>query len=140
MAYGTVYEVPDDIGQFDVGIFGSILLHLRDPFLALQRALAHVNETVVVTDVAPHLTENRLPAGGRVIEFLPNAHDCRPIDTWWNLSPELVSEFLRILRSAVLTLPRLQRPVRGSFGSRRCAGVDGGAVGALDRLCDQLVP
>lgn len=97
ITYGTVYEMPDDIGQFDVGIFGSILLHLRDPFLALQRALAHVEETAVVTDMAPTLLESRLLAGGRLIEFLPNAHAGSPLDVWWKLSPELVSEFLQIL-------------------------------------------
>lgn len=93
VAYGTVYEIPDDLGRFDVGIFGSVLLHLRDPFLALQRALAHVEETAVVTDLVP----SRLVPGERSIEFLPRADTGRPIETWWELSPELVSEFLRIL-------------------------------------------
>jgi hypothetical protein len=97
MTYGTVYEMPDDIGQFDICVFGSILLHLRDPFLALQRALSHVKETVVVTDVAPSHTNNRLFRGRRLIEFLPNASNCSPTEAWWNLSPELVSEFLQIL-------------------------------------------
>jgi hypothetical protein len=97
VTYGTVYEVPDDIGQFDICTFGSILLHLRDPFLALQRVSAHVKETAVVTDVAPTLTEERLPAGSRLIEFLPRASQCSPVETWWKLTPELVSEFLQIL-------------------------------------------
>ena len=97
MVYGTTYEIPDDIGNFDICTFGSILMHLRDPFLALQRVSAHVKETVVVTDVVPPLTDNRLLANRRLIEFLPNAYKCRPIDTWWKLSPELVSEFLQIL-------------------------------------------
>jgi len=97
VAYGTVYEIPDDIGQFDICTFGSILLHLRDPFLALQRVSAHVKETAVVTDVAPTLTDDRLLAGSRLIEFLPKASQCSPIETWWKLSPELVSEFLQIL-------------------------------------------
>jgi len=102
MTYGTVYEMPDDIGQFDICIFGSILLHLRDPFLALQRALAHVKETAVVIDLVPSLTYSLL-AGGRLIEFLPTARKCSPAEntiwrhTWWMLSPELVSEFLQIL-------------------------------------------
>jgi hypothetical protein len=96
MTYGTVYEMPDDIGQFDICIFGSILMHLRDPFLALQRVLAHVKETAVVFDVGPSRTYSLL-AGGRLLEFLPSAHKCSPTDTWWGLSPELVSEFLQIL-------------------------------------------
>jgi len=95
--YGTVYEIPDDIGQFDICTFGSILLHLRDPFLALQRGSAHATETVVVTDVASPLTAGKTSASRRLVEFLPNADKCFPTESWWNLSPELATEFLRIL-------------------------------------------
>ena len=38
VSYGSVYALPADLGPFDVATFGSILLHVRDPFLALQRA------------------------------------------------------------------------------------------------------
>src|SRR5712691_8821908 len=51
MVYGDVYSVPQEIGQVDVTTFGSILLHLRDPFLALQKALRLTRTTVIVTDV-----------------------------------------------------------------------------------------
>jgi len=100
--YGTVYEIPDNIGQFDICTFGSILLHLRDPFLALQRVTTHVKETVIVTDVVPKLrckmlSVAELLAGGPLIRFLPNAKKKKPYETWWNLSPKLVSEFLHIL-------------------------------------------
>jgi hypothetical protein len=51
MVYGDVYSVPEDIGLVDVCTFGSILLHLRDPFLAMQKALRLTKETVIVTDL-----------------------------------------------------------------------------------------
>ena len=101
MTYGNVYEVPTDIGEYDICTFGSILLHLRDPFLALERVLAHAKETAVVTDVAPRFSDNRLLARPlartRLIKFMPNASRCSPTETWWSLPPQLVSEFLRIL-------------------------------------------
>ncbi len=102
VVHGTVYEIPDDIGQFDICTFGSILLHLRDPFLALQRVTAHVRETVIVTDAVwglrgRVLTMAEILTGVRLIRFLPDAKKCGPLDTWWNLSPGLVSEFLKIL-------------------------------------------
>jgi hypothetical protein len=97
VAYGTAYDIPGDIGRFDICVFSSILLHLRDPFLALQRASAHASETTVVTEVASPLTDSRASASRRLVEFLPNADKCFPTESWWNLSPELVTEFLRIL-------------------------------------------
>jgi SAM-dependent methyltransferase len=50
VVYGSVYEVPRSIGVVDVAVFGSILLHLRDPFQALSSALRLVRETVVLTE------------------------------------------------------------------------------------------
>jgi hypothetical protein len=110
VVYGSVYEIPDNIGTFDACTFGSILLHLRDPFLALQRASAHVQETIIVTDVFNTLglrqhaynmwlamAEAVSGSGVKLIRFLPNAKSRAPLDTWWILTPRLVSEFLQIL-------------------------------------------
>jgi hypothetical protein len=100
--YGTVYELPDNIGELDVCTFGSILLHLRDPFLALQRAAKHVRESAIVTDVVPGfrghiLSVAELLTGSKLIRFLPNARTHTPLESWWSLSPSLVSDFLHIL-------------------------------------------
>ena len=100
--YGTVYKIPDNVGQFDVCTFGSVLLHLRDPFLALQRVTRHANETVVVTDLMPPLLGRAASTigrwvGGELLYFLPNARRREHHDAWWLLSPSLVAEFLHIL-------------------------------------------
>jgi hypothetical protein len=101
VVYGTVYDVPAEIGTFDVATFGSVLLHLRDPFLALQNVLAHTTETVVVTD----LSEGRilrLPLRfsnilGRVLFFRPDAATREPPVTWWRLTPQLVQKMIAVL-------------------------------------------
>ena len=49
VVYGVVYAIPDAIGPVDVAVFGAILLHLRDPFLALQNGLKLAKETAIVT-------------------------------------------------------------------------------------------
>ena len=36
VVYGRVYDIPKEIGKFELVFVGSILLHLRDPFLALE--------------------------------------------------------------------------------------------------------
>jgi hypothetical protein len=52
--YGNIYDIPDRIGAVDIATFGSILLHLRDPFQALHSALRLTRETVIVTEVHPN--------------------------------------------------------------------------------------
>lgn len=53
--YGSVYDVPAEIGEVDIATFGCVLLHLRDPFLALTSAARLVREKIVITEhVANH--------------------------------------------------------------------------------------
>jgi hypothetical protein len=103
VVYGTAYEIPKEIGQVDVSVFGSVLLHIRDPFLALQSAACMTRETVVVTDLNSRrlrylswalrmLGIHRTP-----MFFAPNYRTCEPRDTWWTLHPDLLKNFLGVL-------------------------------------------
>lgn len=47
--YGDIYNLPDDLGKFDVAILGSILLHLENPYGALRNA-SKLADTLIVTD------------------------------------------------------------------------------------------
>lgn len=85
MLNGTVYNIPQDIEKFDVSVFGSILLHVRDPFLALQNAAGVTKKHIVVTDVFSETTR-----------FIPDPEK-GTLDTWWHFSPELIVQFLRVL-------------------------------------------
>ncbi len=89
MVYGDVYHVPEAVGAVDMAVYGSILLHLRDPFCALRSGLKLVREKVVIVDMPP--------ASNSQIEFLPDFKTCRPLETWWRLSPEVVQRFIGIL-------------------------------------------
>lgn len=113
VVYGSVYEVPAAIGPVHVSTFGSILLHLRDPFLALQRAAALTTETMIVTDQPPpwHRLRRLLSpwsALARIdqrfatylvpeLNFLPDPDRKDWVESWWAISPELVGRFLKIL-------------------------------------------
>lgn len=89
MVNGVVYDIPQTIGPVDVAIFGSILLHLRDPFLALENGARLAQEAMIVADVSPY---GRL--GSRFLKrprFMPKAD--RPdwvTDGWFRLPPLLV--------------------------------------------------
>jgi 2-polyprenyl-3-methyl-5-hydroxy-6-metoxy-1,4-benzoquinol methylase len=48
--HGTAYDVPDEIGKFDVVTLCAILLHLRDPLGALENALRFTNKSVIITE------------------------------------------------------------------------------------------
>ena len=55
--YGDIYNIPDQLGQFDVVMFGMVLLHLRVPFLELQSASRLSRECVIITPQAINTSE-----------------------------------------------------------------------------------
>jgi hypothetical protein len=117
VVYGSVYELPTSIGEVQIANFGAILLHLRDPFLALQRALVLTTETVIITEPAGpaarvlarfprrairRLTTN-LPLRAN-LGFLPNSKDALPYETWWRLTPWAVARLVSVLGFEVLSV------------------------------------
>lgn len=125
VVYGSVYQVPAAIGPVEVCTFGSILLHLRDPFLALANGLRLTRETVVVTEVlddiggqaptdAPVKPTFRqrarrklgLLAGGALVQpvqplplqrLMVDPCDLNNLETWWTFSPAILEQYLAIL-------------------------------------------
>lgn len=107
VVYGDVYSVPTSIGPVDVSTFCAILVHLRDPFLALERALRLTRETVIVTDrVSPFHIPTLFRFRDRFLrrktlapsmKFLPDWHTQEPKESWWRLFPELVQRFIGVL-------------------------------------------
>lgn len=91
------YAVPAAIGPVDIATFGSVLLHVRDPFLALQNALRLTRETVIVTEPL----WRRLALVGRLVRpppaFRPDPRTAEPRDTWWTLTPDVVKAFIGVL-------------------------------------------
>jgi hypothetical protein len=100
VVYGSAYEVPEAIGPVDTVTFCSVLLHLRDPFRAMQSGLRLAQRTAVVTE---RIIVKRLPlyllssAGLPCSGFEPRARANGPIETWWTLPPRLLKEYLAIL-------------------------------------------
>jgi hypothetical protein len=92
VAYGNIYDMPGDLGTFDTSVFGAILLHLRDPFLALQQAAARTSRRIVVTDALQDPTLNR---DDNLLRFASAGFDNLTI--WWTLTPGTVQRMLRHL-------------------------------------------
>jgi hypothetical protein len=110
--YGDVYNIPAQIGEVDIVIYGSILLHLRDPFLALQSGTRLARETVVVTDV---LRGQTLKPKEPYMKFLPDPETLEPKDTWWDLSPEFVVRVIKVLGFEDIRVTYHSQPCKGEM-------------------------
>ncbi|MEB3829893.1 class I SAM-dependent methyltransferase [Phormidium sp. CCY1219] len=98
--YGSVYEIPEAIGAVDISTFCSVLLHVRDPFLALQKALRLTRETVIITERLPKyfpLVSLLAKLGKSPMIFLPNFKTREPQEAWWYLPPETIQQFIGVL-------------------------------------------
>jgi hypothetical protein len=96
MVHGVAYDIPAVIGPVDVAVFGSILLHLRDPFLALENAARLAQEAIIVADLSPWGRIGSLFR--RTPRFMPRGLRSNGInDGWYRLPPLLVREYLAIL-------------------------------------------
>ncbi len=90
LVHGDLSQLPDDLGQYDVVALGSILLHVRDTFRALEQAASHAADTIMVTEPALAGLEGDEP----LVRFWTNETDLGPSVTWWRFSPGALSTML----------------------------------------------
>lgn len=89
--HGSAEDLPDALGQFDVVLLASVLLHTRSPVAILESCARLVNGDVIITEVHdPSLGE------GPVCSLVPTV-DNRAWDTWWRFSPRFFTQFLEVL-------------------------------------------
>jgi SAM-dependent methyltransferase len=86
---GNIYDMPADLGTFDVTLVGAILLHLREPWGALSQAAAHTSETMIVTEP---LQDDAQPPEANIMRFSPSAE--HHMTNWWSLYPGAVVSML----------------------------------------------
>lgn len=121
VVHGTVYDIPETIGMVDISTFGAVLLHVRDPFRALEKGLRLTRETVIVTEATPHWMDHlrriwKKPAAPLFFNragtlfwwsdmtFLPDYRRCELSETWWLLHPRVIRKFLGVLGFEETTL------------------------------------
>ena len=88
--YGSAYDLPEELGHFDVAVLGSVLLHTRDPLRIVEGCARHA-DTVVITDAHDPSLD-----GVPLARLVPRP-DSAAWDTWWYFSPELFVAFLGVL-------------------------------------------
>jgi len=93
-AYGSIYKIPENLGDFDVITFGSVLLHVRDPIGALLKSVKRAREMVIITDRMPSQDYGR-----PLCEFIPKPELKKEFGgwTWWWISPRVYSQVFSLL-------------------------------------------
>ena len=96
LVHGDIYNIPREIGMVDIVNFGAILLHVRDPFLALQTGLRFTREIVIITELIgkdAYIINNNEP----LQKLLPDHKTELRHDAWWRLYPGVIINMLGLL-------------------------------------------
>jgi tRNA (mo5U34)-methyltransferase len=102
----SVYDLdPEIIGQFDLVFLSDVLIHLRDPQLALERAFGVCRGSMVVADVySPELDALNVP----VAQLLA------PGETWWYPNVACIQQWLVVAGfEPVVEVNRIRLAARG---------------------------
>jgi SAM-dependent methyltransferase len=105
--YGTVYDLPAELGHFDVAMIGMVLGHLRDPLRALEQ-VAPLTDEIIVVQAAPQI--------GEAFAFLmPNPATLSPPNAWWATSDVCLERMLNVVGFEVMdrVLAEHACPARG---------------------------
>ncbi len=89
--YGNVYDLPDELGHFDIAVLCAVLLHVRDPLRVVENC-ARLSDSLVVTD----LHHADVPDDVPMLKWL-STPDSPSLDTWWKFSPQLFVRFGEVL-------------------------------------------
>jgi SAM-dependent methyltransferase len=97
--YGDIYELPTDLGVFEVALVGSVLEHLSDQISALASIARLTKETMVV--VSPLLdTDERIAQFGALADRPENDF------TWWIYSKGVYREVFKMLGFSIRSIKR----------------------------------
>lgn len=99
--YGNIYDLPKELGQFDVAIVGSVLEHLSDQITALAAIARLTNETIVI--ISPLLaTEDRIARFGALADHPENDF------TWWIYSAGVYREVFNMLGFSIASITQAE--------------------------------
>ncbi len=122
--YGDVYNLPDELGEFDIVLVGLILAHLRDPVSALTSITRRCRDKIVIMDDFIESSEPVMRFMGRPQPIL----NVNKYNTWWNLSLGLYDILLQILGFKLFYYMQNQYPWQNAAGLKLVMRV--GTLGA----------
>ena len=110
-----IYNLPKSTPIHDYGLLATVLLHIQNPFLALQQMSYKVKDKMIISDFVDDMgtvsSKNKLKLSNikkfffssyfsknTFVKFLPR-NNTIPLnfDTWWKLSPSTIIEMMGVL-------------------------------------------
>jgi SAM-dependent methyltransferase len=101
--YGSGYRIPEELGQFDVGLLASILLHNSNPIMIADQVARLTREKLIIVD----LCHGEIPGAQSLptIQLYPSV-DNQIWHTWWRFSESFIVELLKILGFPKISITR----------------------------------
>jgi SAM-dependent methyltransferase len=88
--YGDVYNLPASLGDFDIAVMGSLLLHCRDP-LGIVEQCGKKARSLIITDMFHPDLE-----GAPICRLAPTPQNFL-WHTWWHFSTQFFAQFLAVM-------------------------------------------
>jgi len=104
LVYGTVYDVPRLIAPVDIALMSNVLQHFRDPLRAIEQVSKIVKETIVITETLWYESPDFIDSCS--MRLIPTVDTPECNHSWWQVSPSLIGNFLRLL-----DFPQLKREI-----------------------------
>jgi O-methyltransferase len=90
MYYGDVYNLPSSLGEFDIAVMGSVLLHCRDPLRIVEQCGKKARSLIIIDMFHPDLE------GAPISRLAPTAQNFL-WHTWWDFSTQFFTQFLAVM-------------------------------------------
>jgi len=95
LVHGSAYDTPKLIDAVDIALMGNILGHLRDPFRAIEQVAKVVRDRIIITEAIG--MDDPAFLNSSTMHLMPRAETPSVNHSWWQLSPVLVIEILKLL-------------------------------------------
>jgi SAM-dependent methyltransferase len=105
--YGDVYNIPDELGQFDVATMASVLLHCQNPVRIIEQCAQRAQTLLIVERFFPDIE------GTPICRLVPS-HENGEWGTWWDFTTQFFDRYLRVLGFGQITMNRHVQMHRGS--------------------------
>jgi SAM-dependent methyltransferase len=104
--YGNVYDLPASLGEFEIALMGSVLLHCRDPLRVVEQC-GKIAQTLIIVDMFHPDLE-----GAPVCRLAPTPQNFL-WHTWWHFSAQFFTQFLAVMGFTPTEISKHQQNHRG---------------------------